>query len=119
MNWQHLTDINQISDIVATSSKQPDEIQAVLIFKHSTRCPISSMALSRVENKWNDDPKIPIYYLDLIKYREISNKIAETFDVEHQSPQVLLIKNGQCFYNTSHSSINVSDILEAIAKQNQ
>lgn len=119
MNWQHLTDINQISDIVTTSSKQPDEIQAVLIFKHSTRCSISSMALSRLENKWASNSKIPTYYLDLIKYREISNTIAESFNVEHKSPQVLLIKNGKCIYNASHSSINVIDIMDAVTKQNQ
>jgi bacillithiol system protein YtxJ len=119
MNWQHLTDLNQLSDIVDTSFKQPDELQAVLIFKHSTRCSISSMALSRLENKWVDNPKIPVYFLDLIQHREISNKIAEIFNIEHASPQVLLIKNGQCFYTSSHSAISVADILEATTKQIQ
>lgn len=119
MNWQHLTDINQITDIVKSSFNQPDGIQAVLIFKHSTRCSISSMALNRLESKWIANPKIPTFYLDLIKYREISNEIAETFHVVHQSPQVLVIKESKCFYNASHSAINVGDILAAITKQNQ
>jgi bacillithiol system protein YtxJ len=119
MNWQHLTDLNQLSDIVDTSFKQPDEIQAVLIFKHSTRCSISSMALNRLENKWTETPKIPVYFLDLIQNRAISNKIAEIFNIEHASPQVLLIKNGQCFYTSSHSAISVADISEAISKQIQ
>ena len=75
------------------------------------------MALNRLETKWTDTVQIPAYYLDLLSHRDISNEVATIFSVEHASPQVLLIKNGVCIYNASHSNISSSDILEA-AKTN-
>lgn len=119
MLWQQLTDTNQLIHIISQSNQQPHENLAVLLFKHSTRCSISSMALNRLESKWLDNEKIPTYYLDLIKYRDISNEIASLFNIEHASPQVLLIKNGKCFYSASHSAISVLDINEAITTQIQ
>lgn len=99
MNWKNLTDSQQIQEIIELSKQSP-----VLIFKHSTRCSISSTALNRLERAWNlTDAKA--YYLDLIAYRPISNALAEQFNVEHQSPQVLIIKNGQCVYHESHWEI--------------
>lgn len=99
MNWINLTDSQQIQAIIELSKQQP-----VLIFKHSTRCSISATALNRLERAWNlQDAKA--YYLDLIAYRPISNALAEQFEVEHQSPQVLIIKNGQCVYHESHWDI--------------
>ena len=70
------------------------------------------MALSRIENKWNDQEDIETNYLDLLKYRDISNEIEKTLNIEHASPQVLLVRNARCFYSASHNAINVSDILE-------
>jgi bacillithiol system protein YtxJ len=116
MNWIQLTDSKQLNDIIKHSNSS--SIRAVLVFKHSTRCSISSMALNRVESKWKDDETIPVYFLDLIQFRHISNEIAQSYNVEHQSPQVLLIKNGTCIYNESHSSIRVDSILEKIASSN-
>ncbi len=115
MTWQHLTNQSQLQDIIHTS-QQPDTYRAVVIFKHSTRCSISSMALSRFESKWQDDPSIPVFYLDLLQYRAISNEIATLFGVTHQSPQVLVIKNGTCLYDASHTGITVSGVMEAIAR---
>jgi bacillithiol system protein YtxJ len=113
MNWNLLeseSDLNQINEL---SFKQ-----AVLIFKHSTRCSISSAALNRIERNWNisDADILKPYYLDLIAYRNISNKIAELFEVEHQSPQVLIIVNGKSVYHESHYGIAYQDII-AKAKQ--
>jgi bacillithiol system protein YtxJ len=71
------------------------------------------MALNRLETRWTDNEKIPAYYLDLLNHRDISNEIANMFSVEHASPQVLLIKNGVCVYNASHTDISAADILEA------
>jgi len=119
MLWHKLTDISQLSDIINISKQQPGLNRAVVIFKHSTRCSISSMALNRFESKWIDDENTPAYYLDLLAHRDISNEIAILFGVEHASPQVLIIKDGYCFYNVSHNGIIVSDILEAITKQIQ
>lgn len=111
MLWHKLSDISQLQDIKDLSKEQ--HIDAVLLFKHSTRCSISSMALNRLESKWNDDEQIPAYYLDLLNHRDISNEIADLFSVEHASPQVLLIKNGACIYHNSHNGINAAEILAA------
>lgn len=111
MLWHKLTDISQLQDILNLSKES--HINAVLLFKHSTRCSISSMALSRLESKWIDDEKIPAYYLDLLNHRDISNEIENLFSVEHASPQVLLIKNESCIYHNSHSGISATAILAA------
>lgn len=116
MNWVHLTDSKQLNDIIERSNSS--SVRAVLVFKHSTRCSISSMALNRVESNWKEDESIPVYFLDLIQFRHISNEIAESYNVEHQSPQILLIKNGSCIYNESHSSIRVDSILQKIVPNN-
>lgn len=108
MNWNPLTHVSQIPSIDAES-----ENETVVIFKHSTRCSISSTALARIERKWQATQPLKWYYLDLLQYREISNKLAEHYDVEHQSPQVLLIKNGTCVYTASHLDIDLDHILMA------
>ena len=113
MLWHKLTDISQLNDIQHLSKEQSSNGLTVLLFKHSTRCSISSMALSRLESKWKDDEKIPTYYLDLLNHRDISNEIESLYSVEHASPQVLLIKNGECIYHASHTAINAAEILEA------
>ncbi|MFA0962226.1 bacillithiol system redox-active protein YtxJ [Roseivirga sp. BDSF3-8] len=107
MNWHNLTDTAQIEEIKEDSKDRP-----VLVFKHSTRCSISSMALNRLERKWNDsemDGLMP-YYLDLVRYREVSNEVAQAFGIAHESPQVLLISNGECVYHTSHTGISYPDL---------
>ena len=114
MLWHTLSDINQLKDISELSKEQG--INAVLLFKHSTRCSISSMALSRLETKWQMNEKIPTYFLDLLQHRHISDEIASLFSVNHASPQVLLIKNGSCIYHNSHNGIVASEILEASQK---
>jgi bacillithiol system protein YtxJ len=114
MLWHKLTDINQLQTIIDISQEQSAGGLTVLIFKHSTRCSISSMALNRLESRWKDDEKIQAWYLDLLAHRDISNEIASVFNVEHASPQVLVIKNGKCIYHNSHNGISVPDILEAI-----
>jgi bacillithiol system protein YtxJ len=116
MLWHNLTDISQLNDIQHLSKEQSSNGLTVLLFKHSTRCSISSMALSRLESKWKDDDQIPTYFLDLLNHRDISNEIEHLYGIEHASPQVLLIKNGVCVYHASHSAISAADIFEA-AKQ--
>ena len=76
MNWIALTDYSQINTLV-------DQSETFLIFKHSTRCSISSMAFSRFEREFDFD-QVPVLYLDLITYRSISNQLAESFNVHHQ-----------------------------------
>jgi bacillithiol system protein YtxJ len=110
MNWNNITEESQIDTIVKESSIQP-----VLIFKHSTRCSISASALDRLERKWSQvENLIKPYYLDLLKYRAISNAIAYKLGVEHQSPQAIVIKNGKVVYHNSHMEINVDDMVELV-----
>jgi bacillithiol system protein YtxJ len=104
MNWIPLTTEAQLDEIVQLSDTKP-----TLIFKHSTRCSISTTALSRLERAW-DAEESPAYYLDLITYRPISGAIAEKFAVEHQSPQVLVINQGKCTYSATHWDIAMDEI---------
>jgi bacillithiol system protein YtxJ len=106
MTWIELKDEEQLNTIKELSKDKPQ-----LIFKHSTRCSISSMAKGRLERSTQPE-NIDFYYLDLIKNRQLSDKVAENFSVFHESPQVLLIKNGACVYDESHSGIMMDDIVE-------
>ncbi|MBS1626299.1 MAG: bacillithiol system redox-active protein YtxJ [Bacteroidetes bacterium] len=106
MNWIPLTTIEQLQCIKELSFSKPQ-----IIFKHSTRCSISKMALNRLE-KFETPAGADFYYLDLITYRNISNAVAEIFDVYHESPQAIIIKNGTCVYNESHSGINMEEIMQ-------
>ncbi len=105
MNWNKLTNDGQLDTIKIESTKQP-----ILIFKHSTTCSISAMALNRMERNWKDDAGIKPYYLDLLNNRTLSNQISRTFGVEHQSPQILLIQNGECVYDESHMGISFANL---------
>ncbi len=108
MNWNTLADINQLADIDALSINKP-----ILIFKHSTRCSISSTALNRLERNWKpeDADKVTPYMLDLLQHRDISNTIADRYGIEHESPQALVIKDGKVVYHESHMGISYTDIL--------
>ena len=109
MNWKEFSSKEGLEQITKLSKEKPQ-----VIFKHSTRCSISSMAKSRLERA--EQPEgIDFNYLDLIAHRDISTKIADDFDIEHASPQVLIIKDGKCIYDESHSAISMDEILEAVA----
>lgn len=93
-------------------------LQPVVLFKHSTRCSISGTALNRLERHWKDSEMADVkpYHLDLIAHRPISNRIAQVFGVEHQSPQLLLIRKGECVFNASHLDISYSDLKQRLAE---
>ncbi len=105
--WVELRNIGQLNDIVQDSNTVP-----CILFKHSTRCSISSTALSRLERSWISDEmkEVNTYFLDLIAHRDISNAVESKFGIMHESPQVLVIKGGKCVYHNSHMNINYSDI---------
>ena len=111
MNWHKLTSVDQIQEIKETSQEKP-----VLIFKHSTRCSISSMSLDRLLRKWKpeDIEQIVPYYLDLIAFRDLSDEVARQFLVPHQSPQVMIIKNGVSVYDSSHFGISYPEIMSQV-----
>ena len=108
MNWNSLTDLAQLEQI-----KEESKLHPVLILKHSTTCSISATALNRLERNYKPElvGSLKPYYLDLLSYRPISNQITQTFDTEHQSPQILLIKDGKCVYTDSHFGISFNGIL--------
>ena len=111
ISWNNITTIAQLEDIAEHSNTVP-----CLIFKHSTTCSISLMAKTRLEKKWDfDAADIVPYYLDLLSFRPISAAIATRFDVHHESPQVLLIQNGECIYDASHLDISVEEIRDVYA----
>ena len=109
MNWTALKELSQIEKIVEESTNQ-----RILIFKHSTSCSISRTTLDRLERNWKEEDmgKLKTYYLDLLSFRGISNTIAQKFDVEHESPQVLIIENGKSIYDQSHFEIDYKSIKE-------
>jgi len=110
--WTQLSSAKELEDLYVKSNKE-----YVVIFKHSTRCSISSMAKNRLENNWQslfDD--FPIYYLDLIAYRSISNAIASDLQVEHESPQIIIVYKGKAIYNASHGAIDAKALKSILDK---
>ncbi|MFN5418697.1 MAG: bacillithiol system redox-active protein YtxJ [Flavobacteriia bacterium] len=101
--WTKLTSLEQLDEILTSDKK-------VLIFKHSTRCSISSMALNNFEREFTLDEQIETYFLDLLQHRDISNAIAEKANVYHQSPQVIVFENKKSIYNASHGQIDALTI---------
>ena len=110
MNWKNLQNENDLAALKERSIEIPQ-----VIFKHSTRCSISSMAKNRLERA-APAQNVEFNFLDLIKHRELSQKIADDFSVEHESPQILFIKNGECVYDESHSGISMDEISEQTIK---
>lgn len=114
-NWEELIREDQLKLIDDLSKERP-----VLLFKHSTRCSISAMVLDRLHRDWDEEALsqlgISVFVLDLIKYRTISDDIARNYAVSHQSPQVLMIRNGQCVYHASHFEIDRATLENMITR---
>ena len=108
--WIYLTSVDQLIEVQEQSKTQP-----VVIFKHSTRCVISRMVLREFENTFpKDQHTASQYLLDLLVYRDISNEIGSKFQVSHQSPQLIVLKNGEAVYHASHNDINSNKIKEFV-----
>jgi bacillithiol system protein YtxJ len=108
MEWIQLKSEAQLEEIRKKSEDQPQ-----VIFKHSTRCSISGVALKRLEKSTAPDG-VAFYFLDLLQNRALSNKIAEQFKVWHESPQILVIRNGECVYDESHMGISMDMIVDQL-----
>ncbi|MDY7395076.1 bacillithiol system redox-active protein YtxJ [Aureibaculum sp. 2210JD6-5] len=106
INWIPLTENKQLDEIVEKSKSKTQ-----VIFKHSTRCGISSGVIRQFEKKEIDD-SVDLYYLDLLNFRNISNEVASIFNVVHQSPQLLIIKNGKAVKYASHYDLLSLEIIE-------
>jgi bacillithiol system protein YtxJ len=107
MEWNK---INSSQDL--QTLHEHSNARTVLVFKHSTRCNISAAALSRIERNWNESENIEPWFLDLLKFRDLSQAIAEKYGVRHESPQALIIRNGECVFSQSHMEINLQEILQ-------
>ncbi len=109
VNWLYLTNVSDLDALISESNEK-----TVLIFKHSTRCSISRMVLKQFESEFDVEENITPYFLDLLNHRDVSNEIADRFGVYHQSPQLLVIKEGQSIFDASHESIDASDLKEFV-----
>lgn len=108
--WHEIQDMETLDEIVETSMKQP-----VAILKHSTSCGISRMVLRQFEQNFDmKEEQVKLFYLDLLKHRDISNKIASKFNVPHESPQIIVLKEGKVVYDASHSEINTEKLKEFV-----
>lgn len=107
MNWIPLQSETQLEEILTASQQQTQ-----VIFKHSTRCSISDMAKQRFERQWQHkgEEAATLYYLDLLAFREVSNAVAARLQIAHQSPQVIVIKNGVAVYQASHNAISAQTV---------
>lgn len=109
MNWIPLNSIEELDQIYKST-------ETVVLFKHSTRCPVSSMAKRSLEfDKELIPENLKFFYLDLIAHRDVSNKIVELWGIQHESPQILIVQGDKHIYNASHSDIEMRDIITAIS----
>ena len=109
VNWLPLESIEQLEEMFKHSFEKP-----VLVFKHSTRCSISRMVLKQFENAFVVEESVAPYFLDLLEHRNLSNEIASRLGVQHQSPQLIVIKDGIAVYNASHESLAVQDLKKIV-----
>lgn len=110
--WNILNEDNQLEKIIKESEEVP-----VLLFKHSTSCGISKKVLKIFEENFKlSDSELKLYYLDLLEFRQISNEVESRFGVQHESPQILIIKNGKSIYDASHFDIDYEKIESIIIK---
>lgn len=110
--WLPLTDAAQVAALADESRQHP-----VIVFKHSTTCSISAAAKAKIERQWAASglDGVPIYYLDLLRFRPLSAQIAELFGVRHESPQLLLLHHGASVYDASHMGIRLDAVKAAVA----
>jgi bacillithiol system protein YtxJ len=109
VNWTKLTNLGQLNEIINESTEK-----SILIFKHSTRCSVSRMVLKQFESDFKLDEKITPYFLDLLEHRAISNEITTRFGVVHQSPQIIVIRDGISIYDASHEQIDFINLKDFV-----
>jgi bacillithiol system protein YtxJ len=106
LEWFQIASVADLDAAIEYSQHQP-----ILLFKHSTRCSISSSALDRLQRNWKGlEVNVKAFYLDLLSHRDISSDIAAKLQVEHQSPQMIIVKDGKAIFNASHMDISFDDV---------
>lgn len=103
--WIPVNSREVLDEAVLASNAGP-----VLVFKHSTRCPISAGACRSLESL--DTGKIPVYWIDVIAHRDLSMAAAERLGVRHESPQAILLRNGEVVWHASHGSVRTQRVME-------
>ncbi|MAZ72253.1 MAG: bacillithiol system redox-active protein YtxJ [Flavobacteriaceae bacterium] len=99
--WHVLSEMEQLEELAEQSKTTP-----VTIFKHSTTCGISKMVFRNFERSYAlTDTQMKLYYLDLKAHRNVSDEVGYKFQVIHESPQILVIKNGNVVHHASHHNI--------------
>lgn len=110
--WVEITSTDQLNELLHNIGEKP-----VLLFKHSTRCSISGMALNNLERNWTTGKELcDLYFIDLLKYRDVSNLTSELTGIIHQSPQAIVIKGKEIIYDASHNSIDARRIESLLRK---
>ncbi len=108
--WLILKSLEQIEEILTKSNEMP-----VLVFKHSDRCGVSSASKSDLDRDWDlRENEIVAYYLDVVENRAVSDEVAKRFGVRHESPQVLVIRDGAVVHTSSHWDISVRELRTAL-----
>jgi bacillithiol system protein YtxJ len=107
LSWTNIISIDDLETIQMNSFRQP-----CLIYKHSSRCSISDIAFRRLQvYPESHSLNLALYFLDIIRFRSLSEAISTNYHVYHESPQVLVIFKGECIYDSSHLDIQWNDIL--------
>jgi bacillithiol system protein YtxJ len=112
--WVEIKDIPFLNKVLEQSSET--NLNGILLYKHSTRCPISVMAKMRLEAGWDFPDDVPTYIVNVVENREVSNKIEKITGVKHESPQLLLLKNKEVLYHVSHGAIQVNQLKKVLNK---
>ncbi len=107
--WINLNSLSQLNEI-----EEKSKTKTQVIFKHSTRCGISRMVMNQFVEAYDVDANLDFYYLDLLSYRDVSNEVGYQFQVMHESPQLLVIKNGVTVAHASHGGINDLDLMRFV-----
>ena len=107
---KELLSVDEWNEVLEKSKEEP-----ILVLKHSTTCPISTGAFSRVDGFETDIPK---YFLKVRESRPVSNEIESALDVVHQSPQLIMLKEGKAVWNASHTVITENEIKRGMKENN-
>lgn len=108
--WHMLT-----SEVDLEQLEKESESKLVVIFKHSTRCGISRMVLKGFEKELDvSEEQVKLYFLDILNNRGVSNEIASRFQITHESPQLIVLKNREVVHHASHNGISADDLKKFI-----
>ncbi|MDX2359496.1 MAG: bacillithiol system redox-active protein YtxJ [Crocinitomicaceae bacterium] len=110
--WTNVSSVEQLNEIILSVSDKPK-----LFFKHSTRCGVSRMVLSSFESGWDSENELcDLYFVDLLKHRDVSNEIAAITGIFHQSPQAIVVKGKEIIYDATHSAIDARKVTSLLKK---